>query len=119
MVFIADRKELRTYDPERGYELFQLSGSSDGTLSFRLVGPDLETKFVGKLNEDPLTDDELSSLGPDYKMTPLVWTLRAYDQNWKSIIREAMTAYVYAHGTPLPNREAFVRFGSKGSIFDD
>lgn len=119
MVFIADRKELRTYDLERGYELFQVGGSSSGTLSFKLVGPDSETNFVGKLNEDPLTEDELRRLGQDYKKTPLVWTLRMFDQKWKPIIREAMTAFVYAHGTPHPNEGAFVRFGSKGSIFDD
>ena len=118
MSFVVDREARRTYAPERGFELFSEGGGSDGRRYFRLVGPGVETQFTAEFGIDPLTENELAKLGPNFDKTPLVWTVSLHDQKWDQTIREAMEAYMYSHGTPLPNRQAFVRFGSKGSVFD-
>jgi hypothetical protein len=118
MSFVVDRKARRTYDPKRGYELFPEGGGSDGRLRFRLVGPVGETKFTAEFGNDPLTEHELERLGPNFDKTPIVWTVSLSDQKWDQIIREAMEAFMFSHGTPFPNRQSFVRFGSKGSVFN-
>jgi hypothetical protein len=118
MVFIIDRVNFRTYDPDRGYELFLVGGGSDGTERFRLVGPVSECNFSAHTFEEKLRPDELARLGPNYDKTPVVWCIHHWTNDWKSIVREAMTAFLINHGSPIPNLEAFVRFGTKESVFD-
>lgn len=119
MAFIADRKARRTYDPDRGYELSREGGGSGGELRFRLVGPEDETSFTATFGVDPLTPAEIEKLGPQFDKIPIVWTVFWHLPEWRQVIREALRAYMFTHGAPLPNMRAFVRFGSKGSIFGD
>lgn len=119
MSFVADPKQLRTYDPERGYELLKDGGGSSGDLRFRISGPQSTIKFSASFSQDSLSDEELCNLGSDYNKTSFVWTIHSFSDEWKGIIREAMMTYMFVHGTSLQGRETFVRFGSLGSVFDD
>lgn len=119
MSFVADSKQLRTYDPERGYELLKDGGGSSGELRFRITGPQGTTKFSASFSQDSLSDAELRKLGTDDNKTSLVWTIHNSSDEWKGIIREAMMTYMFVHGTSLQGRETFVRFGSLGSVFDN
>ena len=118
MVFISDNVNFRTYDPERGYELFRIGGGSDGTYRFRLVGPEGECNFSAHHFEEQLRPDEIERLGPDYNKKPIVWCIHYWLDEWKPIIRQAMTVFIINYGSPIPNLEAFVRFGTKESVFD-
>ena len=119
MSFIVDRENFRTYDPERGYELFQTSGGSDGTYQFELIGREGGCNFSAHSFGERLRPDEIARLGLGYNKEPVVWCIHHWTEDWKPIVREAMTAFLINHGSPLPNLEAFVRFGTKESVFDD
>lgn len=114
MAFIVDRENFRTYDPERGYELFVTGGGSDGTSRFRLVGPDGETTFSAHSFGERLRPDELRRLGSDYAKKPVVWMVHLWLKEWKSVIRDALIE----HSSYFPDEEVFVRFGTKESVFD-
>lgn len=118
MAFISDNVNFRTYDPEGGYELFLTGGGSDGTHRFRLTGPQGEQNFSAHYFEENLRPEEVKRLGPDFHEKPIVWCVHNWSDDWKSIIREAMTAFVINYGSPIPGLKAFVRFGTKESIFD-
>lgn len=118
MNFISDNVNFRTYDPERGYELVRTGGGSDGTYRFRLIGPKGECNFSANYFEEHLRPDELERLGPLYDKRPIVWCIHHWPNDWKTIIREAMTAFLINYGSPIPNLEAFVRFGTRESVFD-
>lgn len=45
MAFVADRATSRVVDEERGLELVEVSGGSDGRLGFKLVGDGFECSF--------------------------------------------------------------------------
>lgn len=119
MTFKVDRKEYRTYDPERGYELFIIGGGSDGMQRFKLAGPNGEGYFTATSIGQSLRADEIAFLGRDYSKRTVVWCVMFWSDDWKSLIREALTAYLINHGSPLSGSEAFVRFGPDGSVFDD
>ena len=118
MPFIVERKKYRTYDPDKGYELFVDGGGSDGTTRFRLVGPNSECAFSASSIGEELRPDETIRLGPNFADRVVVWRIHIWPDNWKTLIREAMQAYVINHGSPLPNVRAFVRFGETGGVFD-
>ena len=110
MTFVSDNKALRTYDPERGIELKDDGGGSDGSLDFlfhRIGEPD---KIVGRFSvygeTRPATDEERSTY-PEAKSFCL-WVVYNRgpvdghdDEQSKAIIREAMLAYRGVHGAPV------------------
>jgi hypothetical protein len=57
-MFVSDISTLRTFDPDRGLELFSDSASSDGRQGFRLVAPDGECKFDAFLSFRDATEEE-------------------------------------------------------------
>lgn len=118
MAFIVDRKNYRTYDPTRGFELFVEGGGSDGMKTFRLVGPNSECVFYASSIGEKLHPEEAIRLGPNFTNRVVVWRVDNWIDGWKDIIREAMQAYIINHGSPLPNVTAFVRFSANGGIFD-
>ena len=73
MVFIVDRKNFRTYDPDRGYELFLTGEGSDGTHRFRISSPNGECGFSAHSFQEKLHEDELKRIGEDYSKDPVVW----------------------------------------------
>lgn len=98
MAFIADRTALRTYDPERGYELFKRGGGSDGGMDFELVGPDERFFFSAELRFREITADE-AALHPNGPSRAEYWvTSGSHDERRAQLIREAMRAYKAVHG---------------------
>lgn len=118
MAFIVDRTNLRTYDPERGYELFTNGGGSDGTCRFKLTRPGGEFFFSAHSLNEKLSNTELEIVSPKNEKKIIVWVVHNWTEEWRGVIREALTAFVVIHGSADPEMRAFVRFGVKGSVFD-
>ena len=118
MAFIVDRKKYKTYDPDRGYELILEGGGSDGMVRFRLVGANNESAFSATTVGEKLHPDETHHLGENSTGRVVVWRIHNWPDGWRSLIREAMQAYIINHGSPLPNVTAVVRFGEAGGILN-
>lgn len=109
MAFVVDHANFRTFDPDRGFELFVLSSGSDGTYRFRIAGPGKEHYFSA--HYERLSASEHSKVDVPDGVIPIVWIIHRWYDEWKPIVREAMLAYVINHGSPNGHFEAFVRFG--------
>ena len=119
MPFISDNKAFRTYDPERGFELFRVGGGSDGTDEFKITGPGgSQFRFWANSYREQLTDEEALALQLPPEVDPIVWRIHNWNMEWRDIIKEAMEAFVGNHGSPIKNMRAFIRFGSNGSVTD-
>ncbi|MEH3105165.1 MAG: hypothetical protein PGN12_14850 [Sphingomonas phyllosphaerae] len=85
MTFVADEDAGRTYDAERGAELFLISGGSDGSKHFELRYADRTSPFSAELLV-VASDDGLS------------WCVRLCEVEDRTIIAEALRAYGWGHG---------------------
>lgn len=94
MAFVADSSRLRTYDPDRGLELFWQGGSSDGTRRFELVGPNGSVSFAA---EEEWFDGDASTV---------LWRVRGVDRlsPWWPLVVEALMAHKRVHGLPADLR---------------
>ena len=126
MVFIVTRQNgWKIFDPEQGYELLNISGSSDGMHRFELVGPEGSFPFSAISYQEQLRPDERVLAGLEGQPDPVVWKVRNWDERWKPVIRAAMLAREEAMISSAAETNdlwkgvrAFVRFGNEGSVFD-
>lgn len=105
MTFVADAKELRTWDPERAIELKHIGGGSAGSHYFRLEFPNVSYEFAADttFEHDPLFEE-----GDSRPRNRIVWHVRWHGvpvpgcdlKQTETIICEALTAYKGVHGTP-------------------
>jgi hypothetical protein len=101
MTFIADNDALRTYDPERGYELFKLGGGSGGDLRFKINGPEGSVTFWAERRSRSMTEEEAARHPQSRHKKVGIWRVSVVldeDSPWRRIIDEAMTAYQFVHG---------------------
>lgn len=117
-MFQADFEIGRTWDPDRGFELIFEGGGSDGTQRFVLQGSGDSHHFTANSAFERLLPYEFLKLDPYQRANSWVWRVHNWNEYWKPIIRSALISYATGHGFKLPNMEIFVRFGSKGSVFD-
>lgn len=104
-MFVAKNSELRTYDSERGLELFTAGSGPDGYRYFRIAGPSGEIKFTVHMEAEP---NAAAEQNPDQPKNMIVWVVHptrgAFAQLGQAasddIIRDALTAYKGSHGRP-------------------
>ncbi|MCO4092937.1 MAG: hypothetical protein HEQ34_13435 [Sphingorhabdus sp.] len=118
MAFRADPENLKTFDRERGYELKIDGGGSSGEFRFIIAGPEGKYHFSAHKDWIGLPADEIEQLPLDKPKESEVWIVHNWDEHWRPIIYEAMTAYKSVHGFENPRFSYFVRFGTIEGQFD-
>lgn len=119
MAFIVDRVNFRTYDPERGLELFDKSSFSDGVTPFRIEGPGVSISFMASMIEAPITEAEKANLNISDAAVWCVLGAKPKSDWEKEIIAGALMAYKWGHGFDLRGNPTLVRFGRAGGLFHD
>lgn len=105
--FVADRKALRTFDHETGFELIHDGGGSDGSMRFKIIGPTSSCAFGAHMAEDRKSDGELIHW---------IWEVYNWRKEWEPVIYAALRAYKSVHGHTSSKHRYFVRFGTKGAL---
>ena len=109
--FVADRKALRTSDPQTGFELISTGGGSDGSRRFKIIGPNSSCAFTAYMVRTPVEYDS-----PDVSLVPQIWQVCLWDEEWETTIYGALRAYKAVHGHASPAQQYFIRFGPKGAL---
>lgn len=116
MAWIADQKQMRTWDTEAGLELHVEGGGSEGHVRFRIEGTGVLIRYTASSVEAPLTNQEELELGIT---NATVWFIGGGDrlpEAKKVIIASAMKAFKLSHGFHLTDAPILLRFG-RGAIF--
>jgi hypothetical protein len=98
-------EDRRVFDPDRELGLFYEGGSTDGIHQFALRGPAIEVSFLARRKvariegADPELPPQLRTL-VTWKVDNLIPPRGWGREQFKQVVREALTACKFAHGGP-------------------
>ena len=91
-MFTFNTETLEASDSERGFVLRQISGSSDGTVYFKLIGNSESYEFSAHMLTKEVSPERWTELGLGDQAISMVWVIHACNEEWKDLIRESMLA---------------------------
>lgn len=118
MTYVFESNGSRFVDHQTGHELTVLSGGSDGSALFKLIGPDGAYEFRAEKVFPQLTTIERTTMGISAGEEATVWRVVYATPQFEQQIKRALLAFKSGNGFHYSKSVYFVQFGMTGNLHD-